>query len=55
MFIKKIDFSFIFRDIFIPAALERSINEGNADRFQAPLIVEAANGPTTLEANRIML
>lgn len=35
-------------DFFIPAALEKSINVNNADKFNAKLIVEAANGPTTM-------
>lgn len=42
-------------DFFIPAAMEKSINKENAHRFNTKLIVEAANGPTTLEAEQIML
>ena len=41
-------------DILIPAALERQITAENAPRVKARLVVEAANGPTTTEADEIL-
>jgi glutamate dehydrogenase (NAD(P)+) len=37
-------------DILVPAALERQITADNVDRVDCRILVEAANGPTTPEA-----
>lgn len=40
-------------DVLIPAAIEGVLTERNADRVKAQVIVEAANGPTTPEADAV--
>jgi glutamate dehydrogenase (NAD(P)+) len=41
-------------DVVIPAALEGVITEDNAEDIRARIVVEAANGPTTTEADEIL-
>jgi glutamate dehydrogenase (NAD(P)+) len=42
-------------DILIPAALENQITENIARRVRAQIVVEGANGPTTHEADRVLI
>ncbi|MDH4236382.1 MAG: Glu/Leu/Phe/Val dehydrogenase [Nitrospira sp.] len=40
--------------VLVPAALSEQITERNADRLRCRILAEGANGPTTLEADRIL-
>ena len=41
-------------DLLIPAAMEGQIHRDNADTVKARIVLEGANGPTTLEADEIL-
>ena len=41
-------------DVLVPAAMQNQISEANADRIRARIVVEGANGPTSLEADAIL-
>ncbi|MXX65299.1 MAG: Glu/Leu/Phe/Val dehydrogenase [Acidimicrobiia bacterium] len=42
-------------DVLIPAAVGGALHAGNAGKVKARLVLEGANNPTTLEADRILL
>jgi glutamate dehydrogenase (NAD(P)+) len=41
-------------EILVPAAVESQLTAANADRIDCRVVVEGANGPTTLEADAIL-
>ncbi|WHH58861.1 Glu/Leu/Phe/Val dehydrogenase [Petroclostridium sp. X23] len=42
-------------DVFAPCALENAVISENVDKIQAGIICEGANGPTTPEAEKVLL
>ncbi|HPG37786.1 MAG TPA: Glu/Leu/Phe/Val dehydrogenase [bacterium] len=56
--VSKIDMNDIFGldvDVFVPAALEKQITIDNVDKIKARAIIEGANGPTSPDAERVLL
>ncbi len=53
--IEKDDFFALSCDICIPAALGNQITEENASKIKAFLVAEGANGPTSVEGEKILL
>src|SRR6478736_4583726 len=53
--ISREEFFQVESDIFIPAALELEITEKEARTLKCKVIAEGANGPTTVEAENILL
>ena len=54
MWIDDEDFWSVPTALLVPAALENQVTAEHAGRIQARVVVEAANGPTTLEAEKIL-
>ena len=54
MWIDPDDYWAVPADLLLPAALENQITVENVHQIQARVVVEAANGPTSLEAERIL-
>jgi glutamate dehydrogenase (NAD(P)+) len=50
-----VDFFSTKADVFIPAALECTVNVETEKHIQAKFVVEGANGPTTLEAEKRLM
>lgn len=42
-------------DLLVPAAFEKAINKDNADQIKCRIVVEAANGPTTIKGEEILI
>ena len=41
-------------EVLVPAAIENQIHEENVHKIRAEIVIELANGPTTLEADRAL-
>ena len=54
MWIDPDDYWAVPADLLLPAALENQITVENVHQIQARVVVEAANGPTSLEAEQVL-